>query len=244
MTTHDVTPRDSAPPRLIVSELFGPTFQGEGPSQGRRSMFLRLGGCNLACTWCDTPYTWDATRFNLRAEMRPMSHLNILERLYAADPSCRRLVITGGEPTLQARGLRPLLTILRDRQWWVEVETNGTRLPPYGPGHYVDQWNVSFKPPSAENSTRTVDPDAAQAWANTLFAIFKFVVAGGADWDFTQETVNRLGISPERVWVMPEGTAAPTITDRLVWLAPRALHAGYNLSDRLHVRLWGNQRGR
>ena len=44
---------------LTVSEIFGPTFQGEGPFTGRAAVFLRLGRCNLDCKWCDTPYTWD-----------------------------------------------------------------------------------------------------------------------------------------------------------------------------------------
>ena len=42
------------PEELVVSEIFGPTWQGEGPSLGRRCGFVRLGRCNLACTFCDT----------------------------------------------------------------------------------------------------------------------------------------------------------------------------------------------
>ena len=53
---------------LPLSEVFGPTFQGEGPHAGRRCAFVRLGGCNLSCEWCDTPYTWDATRYDLALE--------------------------------------------------------------------------------------------------------------------------------------------------------------------------------
>ena len=44
---------------LIVSEIFGPTIQGEGPFSGRRAFFLRLGICNLRCTFCDSKFTWD-----------------------------------------------------------------------------------------------------------------------------------------------------------------------------------------
>lgn len=55
---------------LVVSEVFGPTFQGEGPSLGRRAGFVRLGRCNLDCSWCDTPNTWDWSRFDPAIELR------------------------------------------------------------------------------------------------------------------------------------------------------------------------------
>src|SRR4029450_7825218 len=57
-------------PELVVSEVFGPTFQGEGPSVGRRAGFVRLGRCNLDCSWCDTPYTWDWERHDPAVELR------------------------------------------------------------------------------------------------------------------------------------------------------------------------------
>ena len=54
---------------LLISEIFGPTIQGEGKSIGQTASFIRLGGCNLHCVWCDTPYTWDAARYDLREEL-------------------------------------------------------------------------------------------------------------------------------------------------------------------------------
>ena len=52
---------------LRVAEVFGPTFQGEGPSAGRRAAFIRLSGCGVGCTWCDEPQTWDWSRFSRAA---------------------------------------------------------------------------------------------------------------------------------------------------------------------------------
>ena len=79
---------------LPISEVFGPTLQGEGPHAGRTVQFIRLGGCNLSCSWCDTPYTWDASRFNLRQELTPMSVQEILDRIIPGVP----IVLSGGEP--------------------------------------------------------------------------------------------------------------------------------------------------
>ena len=63
----ELTPADGG---LVVAEVFGPTFQGEGPSTGQRAGFVRLGRCNLDCSWCDTPYTWDWERFDPAAATR------------------------------------------------------------------------------------------------------------------------------------------------------------------------------
>jgi len=46
-------------PLIRINEIFGPTFQGEGQTIGKLSEFVRVSGCNLTCSWCDTPYTWD-----------------------------------------------------------------------------------------------------------------------------------------------------------------------------------------
>src|SRR5438046_5626962 len=73
---------------LVVSEIFGPTFQGEGPSLGRRCVFLRLGACNLHCRWCDTPYTWDWTgrngiEYDPRQELRRIGAGPVWQTLFA-----------------------------------------------------------------------------------------------------------------------------------------------------------------
>jgi len=115
---------------LVVAEVFGPTFQGEGPSAGRRAMFLRLGRCNLDCTWCDTPYTWDWSRFDPAIELHQRSVEDVMGELDGIGADL--LVITGGEPMLQQRNLPPIVSGAHARGWRVEVETNGTIAPPAG----------------------------------------------------------------------------------------------------------------
>src|SRR3954451_15026034 len=80
---------------LVVSEIFGPTFQGEGPSIGRRCGFVRLGRCNLACTWCDTKYTWDWSQYDPSVELHRRSVDDIVDAVAAMDVPM--VVITGGE---------------------------------------------------------------------------------------------------------------------------------------------------
>src|ERR1700674_1282213 len=150
LTASDLMPRalDKPTQSLVVSEVFGPTFQGEGPSIGRRCSFLRLGGCNLHCSWCDTPYTWDWTgrngkKYDPKVELSRMSTADVMASLSATHTEM--LVISGGEPLLQQRALLPLLEAAAERGWWTEIETAGTIAPTIETTERVSRFNVSPK---------------------------------------------------------------------------------------------------
>ena len=228
-------------PELVVSEVFGPTFQGEGPSVGRRAGFVRLGRCNLDCTFCDTAYTWDWERYDPAAELRHEAVAAVVAELEAMAPEL--VVVTGGEPLLQQRSLVPLAEQCRAREWGVEVETNGTRIPEPRLVDLVTQWNVS--PKLANSGVALADrirPDVLAAFQATGRAVFKFVVASEDDLDEVASVVEGHSLAP--VWVMPEGTDPATVLERSRRLADPVLRRGWNLTPRLHVLLWGDQRGR
>src|SRR5262249_22546121 len=128
---------------LVVAELFGPTLQGEGPSAGQQAVFVRLSNCNLACTWCDTPYTWDWARFDRAAEQHPTTVENVCG--WVLVHRTRLVVITGGEPLLQRRTLLPLVDPLAEAGRRIEVETNGTITPQPALAAAVSAFNVSPK---------------------------------------------------------------------------------------------------
>jgi 7-carboxy-7-deazaguanine synthase len=231
----------TAADELVVAEVFGPTFQGEGPSSGRRAGFVRLGRCNLDCSWCDTPYTWDWQRFDPAAELRREPVDALVGRLAAMAPEI--VVVTGGEPLLQQRGLVPLARACHERGWPVEVETNGTRVPDPALVPLVARWNVSPKlANSGVAADRRIRADALAALLATGRAVFKFVVEGEDDLDEVAELVGAHGLRP--VWLMPQGTDPATVLDGLRHLAEPALARGWNLTSRLHVLLWGDERGR
>jgi 7-carboxy-7-deazaguanine synthase len=228
-------------PTLVVSEVFGPTFQGEGPTLGRRAAFVRLGRCNLDCRWCDTPYTWDWARFDPAAELAEQPVTAIVDELEAMDVD--RVVVTGGEPLLQQRRLLPLLDAAVARGWAVEIETNGTLAPSEATSAAVERFNVS---PKTSNSgvarERAIVPDALAALLATGKAAFKFVATGVDDLDEIAAVVEEHGLAP--VYVMPEGTDAATVTARGRALADAVTARGWHLTTRLHVLLWGDERGR
>jgi organic radical activating enzyme len=230
---------------LVVREVFGPTVQGEGPSCGRRCSFIRLGGCNLKCGWCDTPETWDASRFDLRQTLTRRRVADIVTRALDGDPAM--VVITGGEPLLHQHhdGWRSLVGALILAGAEIEVETNGTQAPTVHTARWVTRFNVSPKLAHAgDPANKRIRPGALYALLETRKAVFKFVVRDLADVQEVQAFTAAHGIPPHLVWVMPEGTDTHTITARLGGIADPAIGAGFNLSTRLHVHAWGDEKGR
>jgi 7-carboxy-7-deazaguanine synthase len=242
-------PQAGRPSHLLVSEIFH-SLQGEGASLGRPCAFLRLGGCNLACSWCDTPYTWDWTgrngrKYDPQQELRRMTPEEILPKLVAT--GARLLVVSGGEPMLQYAALCPLLDMLRRRGWRSEVETNGTVLPPSGtPPHLsmFDRYTVSLKLVNSRNGGERLNPDAIKWYRSTGCAIWKFVVVEPRDLDEVQKIVDAHGLAKDPVYIMPEGRRPAVILDRMKLLAEPVIARGWSLTPRLHVLLWGDERGR
>ncbi|MFF0146979.1 7-cyano-7-deazaguanosine (preQ0) biosynthesis protein QueE [Amycolatopsis sulphurea] len=239
MKLPDVSDADGG---LVVNETFGPTFQGEGPSTGRYAHFIRLFGCHLSCAWCDSPHTHD-TRYDLDAEQRVLSIEDILSWL-AADPA-DLLVITGGEPLLQAHLLGRLLCAIRERALAteIEIETSGTIAPTNMITSAVKRFNVS--PKLAHSGLRRhqrIRPTVLRDFAEGGKAIWKFVVQELADLAEIQELADTYGLHP--VWIMPEGTDSTTVLARMRMLADPVLARRWRLSTRLHTLLWENDRGR
>ena len=92
--------RPSGEPEIFHS------IQGEGVTAGTPSVFLRLSTCNLACTWCDTRYTWDWDNHDYDREVVALDAEDVEQRILGF--RCPHLVITGGEPLIQQKALAPL----------------------------------------------------------------------------------------------------------------------------------------
>jgi 7-carboxy-7-deazaguanine synthase len=232
------------PPDVVydVIEVFGPTIQGEGPQGGSLAHFIRLADCNLACSWCDTRYSWDWKAHNRREVVETLSSLEIIERLRRLAP-IHHIIVTGGEPLFRP-AISVLLKELTDVGTMIEVETNGTILPPEElKGHQNIFFNVSPKLSNSHQGRASwIDVDLLSrlsTWSNTCL---KFVVRDRADLDEVAEYA-RDGWSG-RVWIQCEGTTAEEILDRQRELILPILERGWNLSTRLHTLIWGNARGR
>jgi len=119
--------------RYLIKEMFGPTLQGEGAHAGRAVVFLRFAACNLACPGCDTDFSPDGARRMTAAE--------VVDQLRLLDVGgTQRVVVTGGEPTLQWDPA--IAAAIRGAGFRVHMESNGTRLP----AAPVDWLTISPKP--------------------------------------------------------------------------------------------------
>lgn len=123
------------PPTLKTFEVFA-SVQGEGLRQGEPTIFVRLAGCNLRCSFCDTKRAWG------RGRLQTVGEVAESVRLLRRDFPARWVCITGGEPLRQDIG--PLIRELRKDGLSIQVETNGT----FDPRPAADWYTVSPKPPS------------------------------------------------------------------------------------------------
>lgn len=231
-------------------EIFA-SLQGEGPSIGRPTAFVRLSRCNLACAWCDTAYTWrfagdnrphrDNLAFERGANQLSLDEAEVAARIAGLGQD--RLVITGGEPLLQGPALARMVALL-PAGTAIEVETNGTVAPHPALDRQVAQYNVSPKLAHSGNPAElALVPERLAAWSSDPRAWFKFVIAEPDDLAEVLAIRDAHAIPGERIYLMPEGTDSATLNARLRWLAPLALAHGLRLTDRLHIHLYGDTRG-
>lgn len=227
------------------------SLQGEGISAGRPSVFVRLSGCNLACVWCDTPYTWyfaghtadhrSATPYDRRKNSVTWDVAQVAQSIVRHD--CPHIVFTGGEPLLQ----QPALAALCDRlgpDYHIEIESNGTVALTNAFAQHVDQLNLSPKLRHSGNADAArVNNAALASYANDPRAWFKFVVATPQDADEIAALAMQFALPANRILLMPEGTSPAVLHQRTAWLAPLCLQRGWRFTDRLHIHLYGDTRG-
>ena len=222
---------------MKISELFY-SLQGEGSLVGVPSVFIRTTGCNLRCSWCDTPYTsWQPEGAELTLDQ-------IVDEVKSH--GTRHVVVTGGEPMILPETI-PLTTRLRALGMHITVETAGTVFRPVA----CDLMSIS---PKLSNSTPegplAVQHDRLRIQPDTLLELMgrypyqlKFVIAKPGDMAEVRALIETLRADRERVILMPEGIDPQVLRQRALWLAEICKDEGFRFSPRLHVDLYGNQRG-
>ena len=214
-----------------ISEIFL-SLQGEGPSAGTPAHFVRLQGCSVGCQWCDTRYSWD------RDGGESLSSGQIWSQARGLGEA-PLLVVTGGEP-LEHPALVALLAEALERWPRVEVETSGIAPPPIS--HPRLFYNVSPKLPSA--TPRWADTwRATPAWSAEPRATFKIVVGDAPDPEDAVRLIAEHGLKADRVMLMPEGLTDERVRSHATVVVELCRQAGFRMSPRLHLWLWGARRG-
>ena len=228
---------------MKLAELFY-SIQGEGKLVGVPSVFVRASGCNLRCTWCDTPYaSWDP-------EGDDVAVPEIVRRVVQYE--CRHVVVTGGEPMIMPDVVN-LCDALKAEGLHVTMETAATVYQPA-------KMDLASLSPKLANSTpheraggrfaaaherQRINVDVIQRFIDAApDRQLKFVVSTDADVDEARRLLARLhGWEASDVLLMPEGTTSAALEERGRWLADVCQRTGFRFCPRLHIALFGNTRG-
>ncbi|MBR5627516.1 MAG: 7-carboxy-7-deazaguanine synthase QueE [Thermoguttaceae bacterium] len=216
--------------------------QGEGLWTGVESTFVRVAGCNLRCSFCDTSYaSWE----NKEGEELSVEEVAGRVLLYG----CRHVILTGGEPMLYSEMI-PLTRLLKERHLSVTIETAGTLELPV----VCDLMSISPKlsnstPFGASKSiiqlheTNRYRPNILQQLINQYNFQLKFVVDEPEDLLEIESFLSKLdNVPPNRVFLMPMATDVSTMYEKAEWIVSYATPRGYHYCPRMQLVWFGNLR--
>jgi 7-carboxy-7-deazaguanine synthase len=221
-----------------IAEVFY-SIQGEGMLAGVPSVFVRTSGCNLRCTWCDTPYT------SWQPEGEERSIESIAEEVNGIGAA--HVVITGGEPMIAPA----IAELTRRLPQHITIETAGTVnadvrcdlmsiSPKLGNSTPRDRDGGRW---AAQHERLRYQPEVLKRLIDRYPYQVKFVIADRGDLEEVRAIVHEIGASKDRVLLMPEGVDQDVLAERGRWLVEICKEEGFRFSPRLHIALWGNRRG-
>lgn len=237
---------------IRISEIFGPTVQGEGALIGKPTVFVRTGGCDYRCSWCDTLY---AVLPEYRHDWRPMDPEAILARVADLTGGAPVLVtISGGNPAIQPLG--PLIEQGHARGHRFAMETQGSVAADWFAT--LDHLVLSPKPPSSGMETDWTDfDDCLAAASGGPQTVLKVAVFDETDYAFARAASARHPSLPAYLSIgnhTPgepneagrEGVDQKGLMARFRWLVDRVAQDRWfdaTVLPQLHVLAWGNERG-
>ncbi|MDX8455227.1 7-carboxy-7-deazaguanine synthase QueE [Mesorhizobium sp. VK9D] len=238
-------------PAIRVSEIFGPTIQGEGVLIGLPTVFVRTGGCDYRCSWCDSLHAVDR---QFRHDWEIMSSDAVWQNVVALSGGRPLMVsLSGGNPAIQPFGA--LIKRGHDEGYRFALETQGSVVREWFAE--LDVLVLSPKPPSSEMRTDWATIEACfQAAQDKPQVVLKLVVFDENDYAFAKEAAARFPRLP--VYLQPGNHTPPHpgnedapvavdgIMKRMEWLVDSVTRDRWfeaRVLPQLHVMLWGNKRG-
>ena len=218
---------------MRVSQIL-PVIQGENPTAGLPMLLIRLAGCPLRCSFCDTRYALD---LNSGTEM---SIKQIHSKIKKYSPEW--ILLSGGEPLMQEKELGELLMTIPIRAD-IEIQTSGFYSPPTW--HFSALWTVDYKCPSSDAESKNIEK-----WLDVLSRQdnIKFVVGTEEDLEFVRTrrlyTEAQILVSPV-IWDIKDYLGQVVIgKEQAEWMrrvAEFCMGTGYRLSLQTHRIIWGER---
>lgn len=251
--------------KMPVMEVFGPTIQGEGMVIGRKTMFVRTGGCDYSCAWCDSAFTWNGEQ---KADMMTAQEVwdKLIEGNFVVNDkgnntlNFNHVTISGGNPALIRGAMDEFINICHSYGVRVGLETQGSRWQDWF--YKVDDLTISPKPPSSGMTTNwEVLDEIVKNLYTSLFVDFslKVVIFDDADFEFAKQVYRRYVVEQETCYrdgfyvsvgnedASEGGDISGRLLQKLDWLWNKVL-ADPDCNDwrplpQLHTLVWANKRG-
>jgi 7-carboxy-7-deazaguanine synthase len=236
---------------IRISEIFGPTIQGEGVLIGLPTVFVRTGGCDFRCSWCDSLHAVDSRYRDQWQAMTTDEVWQEVTKLSGAKPVM--VSLSGGNPAIQPLG--GLVELGHAQGYRFALETQGSVAKDWFAD--LDVLVLSPKPPSSGMEMDwTMFDRCLEAAKGKPQTVLKIVIFDDADYGFAQECAARYPSLP--VYLQPGNHTPPPpedddafidisgLMDRMHWLVDKVTDDRWfdaRVLPQLHVMLWGNRRG-
>lgn len=234
---------------IKISEIFGPTIQGEGALIGQPTVFVRTGGCDYRCSWCDTLHAVDS---EYRDTWKPMSAEAVFKEIKTLSGGTPLLIsLSGGNPAIQPLG--KLIDLGQQEGYHFAMETQGSIAKSWF--SKLDHLVLSPKPPSSDMDTdwNEFDKCLRATDKNTEISL-KIVIKDEDDYTYAKQAAAKYPDLP--IYLQPCNTSPPIDDDdpvdfddinaRTRWLVKKIANDGWfnvTILPQVHVMIWGNKRG-
>lgn len=232
--------------KLSISEMFCDTLQGEGPSAGVISTFMRLQGCTLKCTWCDTLEVWpNGNEYTFDEIFQMFENYDLINKFKQG----QHLVLTGGSPLKQQDQLLLFLRYFLNLYGfipYIELENEAVLMVKPELQFYIKQYNNSPKLANSGMKERArIKPEVLKQLNNINgLSYFKFVVEREEDWEEIERDFIKPGyIYKSKIILMPQGQTQVELNRTRETAADMAIKHGVRFSDRMHVTIWDKKTG-
>lgn len=231
---------------MRVVEIFGPTIQGEGAYVGKPTVFIRFGGCDYRCLWCDSMHAVGKQYSHNWVKMTAVEILQKIDVLTDKNPIL--ITISGGNPAIQQ--LELLLKLGKKKGHTFSMETQGSIAKPWF--NMLDQLTLSPKPPSSGEATDWQKLDACIEAGGSAVISLKVVVFDKLDFAYAQDVAARYplldfylsigndNIDPEAL--VDKESLLKNMRDLIDWVNDAKWY-NVTILPQLHVLLWGNELG-